>query len=338
MKDKKESYKTSRKELERVYSETFVKAVEEAIEQSSTTWKNPCLFPQGWNQGPYNYTTGKSYRGINAMLLNILKIVRGYEAGAWLTFKQVVAIREKTGLNIHVKKGEKSTEVIFWKKWLSTYTIKKEEDDMDDDGDEKDEEEEEETTLGFRTSWFLKSYRVFNISQIEWDGYDYAAKLKAEGTLPVDEDVLKDIDSAQDFLTRNYKNGAPVVCYGDGTTNCYSPSTDSVVMCQKATFRSTEVFFSTLAHELGHSTGASGRLNRKIGNKFGSDPYAKEELVAETTALMCSAAVGILSTYDNSIAYLKSWLGHVKENADSIVWAFKEAQKATDWILGLESK
>ncbi len=121
MEDKKESYKTSRKELERVYSETFVKAVEEAIEKSKDAWKNPCLFPQGWNQGPYNYTNGKSYRGINAMFLNLLRITGEYESGAWLTFKQVVAIREKTGLNIHVRKGEKSAGVIFWKKWTKTY-------------------------------------------------------------------------------------------------------------------------------------------------------------------------------------------------------------------------
>lgn len=336
MKAKKTNYKTNRKELEKVYSENFIKAVEEAIEKSKDAWKNPCLFPQGWNQGPYNYTSGKSYRGINAMYLNILKLVNDYEFGAWLTFKQVVAIREKTGLNIHVRKGEKSAEVIFWKKWTKTYTVKKEEDDMEDDEDEGDEDVEDLTFS--RVSWFLKSYRVFNVAQVEWDGYDYTEKLKAEGTLSIDEDVLKDIDSAQEYLTKNYKNGAPTVSYGEDKTNCYWPDFDRVCMCQKATFRSTEIFFSTLAHELGHSTGASGRLNRKISNRFGSDPYAKEELVAETTALMCCASVGILSTYDNSIAYLKSWLGHVKENADSIVWAFKEAQKATNWILGLENK
>ncbi len=335
MTSKKSKYKTSKRELEKAFSENFIKAVEEAIEKSKDAWKNPCLFPQGWNQGPYNYTSGKSYRGINSMYLNIMKVIRGYEFGAWLTFAQVRKIAEKTGLNIHVKKGEKSTEVIFWKKWQKVYVVKKEEDDMEDDED--DDELEDVDTLSFsRVSWFLKSYRVFNVAQVEWDGYDYTKDLKAEGTLPVDEDALKDIDSAQEFLTKNYKGGAPVVSYGDDTTNCYSPMVDRICMCQKATFRSVEVFFSTLAHELGHSTGASGRLNRKQSGRFGSDPYAKEELVAETTALMCCASVGILSTYDNSIAYLKSWLGHVKENSDSIVWAFKEAQKATSWILGIE--
>lgn len=84
----KKTYKTNRRELEKAYSENFIKAVEEAIGKSKDAWKNPCLFPQGWNQGPYNYTSGKSYRGINAMFLNILKVVREYETGAWLTFKR----------------------------------------------------------------------------------------------------------------------------------------------------------------------------------------------------------------------------------------------------------
>ena len=335
-KNKKTTFRTSKKELEKSFSENFVKAIEEAIGKSKDAWKNPCLFPQGWNQGPYNYTSGKSYRGINSMLLNVIKMVREYEFGAWLTFAQVRKIAEKTGLNIHVKKGEKSTEVIFWKKWQKVFVVKKEEDDMEDDED--DDELEDVDTLSFsRVSWFLKSYRVFNVAQVEWNGYDYTKDLKAEETLPVDEDALRDIDSAQEFLTKNYKGGAPVVSYGETTTTCsYWPAFDMVSMCPKASFRSVEDFFSTLAHELGHSTGASGRLNRKQSGRFGSNPYAKEELIAETTALMCSASVGILSTYDNSIAYLKSWLGHVKENSDSIVWAFKEAQKATSWILGIE--
>lgn len=334
-------FRTSKKELEQAFSENFVKAIEEAIGKSKDAWKNPCLFPQGWNQGPYNYTSGKSYRGINSMLLNVIKVVREYEFGAWLTFGQVQKLAEKTGLNIHVKKGEKSTEVIFWKRWQKVFVVKKDEDDMEDDKDEKDEDDELEDvdTLSFsRVSWFLKSYRVFNVAQIDWDGYDYTKDLKAEETLPVDEDALRDIDSAQEFLTKNYKGGAPVVSYGEATTNSYWPAFDRVSMCPKASFRSVEDFFSTLAHELGHSTGSSGRLDRKQGGRFGSDPYAREELVAETTALMCSASVGILSTYDNSIAYLKSWLGHVKKNSDSIVWAFKEAQKATSWILGIEEK
>lgn len=333
-KNKKTTFRTSKRELEKTFSENFVKAIEEAIGKSKDAWKNPCLFPQGWNQGPYNYTSGKSYRGINSMLLNVIKMVREYEFGAWLTFAQVRKIAEKTGLGIHVKKGEKSTEVIFWKKWQKVFVVKKEEDDMEDD---EDDELEDVDTLSFsRVSWFLKSYRVFNVAQVEWDGYDYTKDLKAEETLPVDEDALRDIDSAQEFLTKNYKGGAPVVSYGETTTNSYRPAFDWVSMCPKASFRSVEDFFSTLAHELGHSTGSSGRLNRKQSGRFGSDPYAKEELIAETTALMCCASVGILSTYDNSIAYLKSWLGHVKENSDSIVWAFKEAQKATSWILGIE--
>lgn len=338
---KKSTYKTTKRDIERAFSGKFVESLEKAIALSESSWKNPCLFSQGQSQGPYNYYTGKSYDGANVFMLAVTQLLNGYSDGAWMTYNQIAQLAEKTKKNIHVIAGEKSTEIIFWKKSVKVYEPEKEETtDDEEEGEEEDtdneEKEENIEKKEFRVLWLLKSYRVFNVAQIEWDGYDYSKKLKKQSAKEYDEVALATMDSARDFLTRNYKNGAPAIQELPIETNCYMPAFDLVKMCPRASFRSPEVFFSTLAHELGHSTGVEKRLNRKISNKFGSDPYAKEELVAETTALMCCASVGLLSTYENSVAYLKSWLKHVKENADSIVWAYKEASKATSWILGLE--
>lgn len=342
---KGKGYKTTKKDIEKAFSQKMVENIEKAISLSRDMWKNPCLFGQGLTVGPYNYSTGKEYDGVNVLSLNLEQLINGYEYGAWLTFNQIEKIAEKTGKNIHVLKGSKSTEVIFWKKYVKFFTVSNTEESEEEEDTEEEETEEpedtEETTAEkkvLKTMWVLKSYRVFNVAQVEWDGYDYSKKLKNQTAREYDKVALASMDSALDFLTKNYKNGAPKIVETAVKTNCYMPLLDMVETCPHASFRTPEVFFSTLAHELGHSTGAQFRLNRKISNRFGSDPYAKEELVAETTALMCCASVGILSTYDNSIAYLKSWLQSVKENADSIVWAFKEAQKATSWILGLEEK
>lgn len=340
----KKTYKTSKRNIEKAFSESMVKAIEKAVSLSKESWKNPCLFSQGQTQGPYNYFTGKDYDGINVFMLNICQLLNGYEYGAYMTFKQCQELAKKTGKNIHVRKGGESVEVIFWKQYKKLVTVTDEEEDTEEEEEEEtgdtvnDSKEENTEKKVLKTIWCLKSYRVFNVAEIEWDGYDYTEKLKTQAVKEYDKVALASIESAQDFLTRNYKNGAPQIIECAVKTNAYYPMLDFVEMCPHASFRSPEVFFSTLAHELGHSTGHVNRLNRKASCKFGSSSYAKEELVAETTALMCCASVGILSTYDNSIAYLKSWLQSVKENADSIVWAFKEAQKATSWILGLEDK
>lgn len=339
---KKTTFKATKRDIERAFSAEFVEKLEKAIALSKDSWKNPCLFSQGQKQGPYNYYTEKSYDGANVFMLAVTQLLNGYREGAWMTYNQVAELAQKAKKNIHVIAGEKSTEVIFWKKSVKVYESEKEETTEDEDEDENNDEEKEENKeekkddKKFRVLWLLKSYRVFNVAQIDWDGYDYSKRLKKQSAREYDKVALATMDSARDFLTRNYRDGAPTIQELPIETNCYNPTFDVVKMCPRASFKSPEVYFSTLAHELGHSTGAEKRLNRKISNRFGSDPYAKEELVAETTALMCCASVGLLSTYENSVAYLKSWLKHVKENSDSIVWAYKEASKATSWILGLE--
>lgn len=341
-KGKGKGYKTSKKNIEQAYSEMFIERIEKAISASTDKWKNPCIFSYGQTQGPYNVTTQKDYDGVNVAMLTLTALAEGYEHGAWLTYKQAEALGEKVGKDIHVPYGAKGTQIIFWDKSTKWVPVKADEDedegDEDDDNDNEDTKTDEKTgvVLVKRDRWFLKVYTVFNVAQVEWDGWDYSGLLKVEEPVKYDSVALATMKSAEKFLTSKYKGGAPKVYHVATETNCYSPALDIVKLCPLECFTSPDEFFSTFAHELGHSTGAPTRLNRKIANRFGSDPYAREELVAETIALMCCAAVGLLSTYGNSVAYLKSWLRSLKNNKESIVWAFKEAQKGTDWILGIE--
>jgi antirestriction protein ArdC len=121
-----------------------------------------------------------------------------------------------------------------------------------------------------------------------------------------------------------------------GVAAYYSPSQDVVVMPRAELFESAEAFEQTLAHELVHATGHSTRLARKEvcdPIQFGSDPYAREELVAELGASFLTAELGIQSDVEQSASYVAGWLKALKNDKSLIVRAASSAQKAVDFIL-----
>ena len=120
----------------------------------------------------------------------------------------------------------------------------------------------------------------------------------------------------------------------------YSPGFDYVSVPTAAQFDRVTEFYSTLFHELGHSTGHKTRLDRFSGKAgsaaFGSENYSREELVAESTAAAILNALGMedANTFRNSAAYIKSWSEHIKNDPMTFISATKHAQAAVDLILG----
>jgi antirestriction protein ArdC len=117
----------------------------------------------------------------------------------------------------------------------------------------------------------------------------------------------------------------------------YSPSVDIVAMPDRARFDTEAGYFATLFHELTHATGAKARLNRPTLTEsagFGSNPYCKEELIAEMGAAFLCGQAGIENTMENSAAYLQNWLEQLQNDKKLIVQAAAQAQKAADFILG----
>jgi len=203
----------------------------------------------------------------------------------------------------YVRKGEHGTRVVFWK------TGARETEDADGDTIE-------------RKSILLRYYTVFNVEQC--DGI----------AVPDAVPVVNPIEECE-RIVRQMPN--PPVMQQDGRA-WYRPSSDTVGMPSRSAFNSAEEFYSTLFHELTHSTGHTKRVGRdgidKL-NTFGSESYSKEELIAEMgTAMLCGVAGIERKTLSNSAAYLKSWIDVLKSDSRMVVSAASQAQKAADYIQG----
>jgi antirestriction protein ArdC len=250
-------------------------------------------------EAPCNLITGHAYRGINPFLL----APQGYGSRYWLTFNQA----QKLGG--HIRKGEHSSIVTFWK-------IGEEQIVTDADGNERKSK-----------PFLLRFYRVFNVEQTE----GIADKLGLGNASP----RVPCIDECERIVAEMPKR--PTIIQ-DGRA-WYRPSTDTVGIPARTAFNSAEEYYSTLFHELTHSTGHSSRVGReeiqKL-NEFGSESYSKEELVAELGAAMLCGVTGIApKTIENSASYLKAWIDVLKSDSRMVVFAASQAQKAADYIQGV---
>ena len=284
------------------------------LEQGVTPWRCP------WNRYGLarNYATNHIYSGINAFLMNLTPHPIPY----FMSFKQIKAIGGK------IKKGAKAEKVYFYK------TLFK-------DQDEKLVGAEQAKALRgmgeeVQIIPMLKYYNVFNISDVEGVEINIPeVELKEHQKIEKCEVVIKQMLNAPEFV------------FEDANRAYYAPISDKLNMPAMGQFKTAEDYYFTLFHELTHSTGHQSRLNRKGITElkpFGSPEYSREELVAEMGASFLSAQVGIdydeldNNLMENSAAYLQGWLSVLKADKKLIFKAAAEAQKATDYILGINRK
>jgi antirestriction protein ArdC len=215
--------------------------------------------------------------------------------------------RQAQALGGNVRRGEHGTKIVFWK--FNEY-----------------ETETADGETENRTSAVLRYYTVFNLEQTEG--------LKALLALP----PARPIESAEAIIAGMRNPPA----YERGFLACYAPSTDTVTMPSPTAFHSQAEYYSTLFHELVHSTGHAKRLAREGFDKpqqFGSESYSREELVAEMgSAMLCGVAGIEQAMLANSAAYLKSWIARLKSDSRLIISAASAAQKAADYVRGESAK
>lgn len=269
-------------------------------------WQAPSIARVGF---PRNFLTKNHYRGINVFLLGSA----GYASPWFLTYRQA------GDLGGQVRKGEKGHLIVKYG------TFEKE------NPPENSRSGDAETVK----RGYLRGYTVFNSSQI--DGIEFP-EIKNPDYQPSEQVAL-----AQKIIDE--MPNPPKLEEGPHACPHYRPAEDLVGMPARETFTTEERFYKSLFHEFTHASGHSSRLARKtlLENKgmmaigTARQTYAKEELVAEMGAAFLTAHAGIvLDDFENSAAYLSSWLKvlKVKENRRWIVEAASQAQKATEWICG----
>jgi antirestriction protein ArdC len=273
----------------------------QALERGVVPWRTP------WTAAgrPRSLSTGRAYQGVNTWLLSLACREQGWASPWFGTYRQV---QELGG---QVRKGERSTLVTFWK------TLEKQERDAGTG----------EVTV--RAVPLLRTFRVFNACQADGLPGRYFPEMGEERPIAGPQAVL------DGYVGRA---GAPRLCHDVQGQAYYQPTADEIHLPPMTGHRSLEHYYATAFHEAAHSTGHASRLGRdgitSSGAAFGSHAYGKEELVAQMTASMLCAETGIDTDeiFENSAAYIGSWLRTIKGDPRMVVTAAAAAQRATDLI------
>ena len=244
---------------------------------------------------PTNAITGRAYRGLNVITLWMDGHTAGFQTGQWATYRQW------SEHGAQVRKGERGAPVFFWQQRV--------------DGDTEQDGGKQRRQFGF----VAKAFTVFNTDQVD-------------GFTPDAIPVLSEDDRharAEEFVRQL---GATIEHGGDRAY--YSPGYDSVRMPEFSQFKTSTGYYTTLAHELTHWTGAKHRLDRDLSNRFGSSDYAMEELVAELGAAFTCARLGLQTEPRRDHApYVGSWLKALLGDSRAIFTAASKAQEACDFLI-----
>ena len=278
------------------------------MENGVVPWQKPWL---SVTEGAVKYRTGKPYSLLNQILLG--------EPGEYLSFNECKSAGGK------VKKGAKSRMVVFWK-FLS---YEKKDDDgrivFDDQG-----------RVMVDMIPYLRYCNVFHIRDCEGIEPKWSNKEKMND-IPADEKAESVLADYIAWSGVGFENQMQNRAF-------YRPSEDRIVVPAREQFSNTSEYYSTVFHEVTHSTGHPKRLCRFAVDSpaaaFGSESYSKEELVAEIGAASILHEIGIEtgSSFKNSVAYIQSWLKALKDDKHMIVSAAGKADKAARLILGIEAE
>ena len=251
---------------------------------------------------PWTGTRNGAYSRVMKRPYSLLNQLLLGKPGEWLTYNQIIK------LGGFVNKGAKSSIVVFWKPIVI-----------------KDDDEEKKKTIPM-----LRYYHVFHIDQ-------------TTGIKPLDlEEEMAILTPCEDAeaVINNYISKSGVSFHTKVSNRaCYEYSSDTITVPIMEQYTDTGDYYSTVFHEIVHSTGHKDRLDRPINGAYlkDKDKYAKEELVAEigAAALCNTCGIETPNAFGNSVAYIQSWLKALKKDDRLIVHASGQAQKAVDFILNI---
>lgn len=342
----KKNYNSDGKSAEDRTLDKFAELLIEKLETIQADWKKP-WFTEGVTASFPKNLSGREYNGMNSMMLMFHAEKEGFKLPVWATFDRITGLnyvkdkqggkqeaKDSEGNNlplVSVNKGAKSFPV-----FITTFTV------VDKETKEKIKYDDykrmtEEDRARYNVYPKLSVYNVFNVegqTNIKEARPELFKKLQEqnEGNRPVQQEGEMFSFPAIDHMIAENKWICPIKpTYGDSAY--YSISKNEIIVPEKKQFKNGESFYSNLAHEMGHSTGAENQLNRLKPTSFGSKEYAREELVAEMSAALVSQRYGMSKTLkEDSLPYLKGWLNSLKEEPAFIKTVLLDVKKASGMI------
>lgn len=268
------------------------------LEEGVSPWRKPWTGSESSSRP--QRACGTPYRGINVIWLWSVAERMGYSRSTWMTYRQAQAVGGQ------VRRGETGTIAVFYKAYSAT---------------EQDSTTGEESTSTRRV---LKTYTVFNVEQID----NLPERFAPCPPRPALTD-LSHRDAIEDFIDAS---GAEIIHGGDRA--CYIPALDRIHMPETSAFETYAQYGAVACHELSHWTGHTSRLNRDLNNRFGTDKYAAEELVAELSSAFLGADLGLpVGHLDNHASYIDSWLSILRKDDRALLTAAAKAEEAAAYLL-----
>lgn len=340
-----------KKDMREVILQAIIKELESGAIPWRQGWKKVAGGPaRGSSFLPYNMITRKKYHGINRLILMMAMNRNNWTDNRFLTFKQAGQIGAR------VKAGQKGTKVFLWDRMMfwerkdvtvllygnpledpiqetsaaavmtqggsywpkDAFTVVLKPKNNDDIKTYSFEEAEKKLNIVY-----TKTFTVFNAQQC-----DGIAKEEAANTTLSTEQLNETLD----FLVEGMRQTGLRLEFDWNEQPLYNKGIDCIFMPMKEQFESDSDFNSTLLHEIMHATGHERRLNRKFG-QYGTEEYAREELVAEIASVFVGAETGLECDNKNAAAYIKSWITILNNDKNAIFQAAKEAENASSYVI-----
>ena len=344
------------------FADMMIKRMEDMKESN---WKKGWMDGRGDAGFPRNALTGRQYNGINPFMLMYNTIEHEYTTSMYLTARQLFSMNEslkdpstgKIALEnldkvMKINKGEKAFPVYYM---IHKYKDMQGKEYSDQEYNDLSEEQRKDIKAYF----YPKVHHLFNIDQTNMkevnpslynsfvDKYTKRPSLPDSEGMYINEEIDSLLAHSKPSVWKSRKDNLSWYCPIEQTDNISSPhynlSKDFIKVPLKNQYKTSnskegifadgQAFYATLLHEMAHSTGPKGRLNRDMNGSFGDKKYAKEELVAELSAALISSTMGFDKRInDNNAKYVSSWLKVLKEEPSFIKTVLSDVGKASDMI------
>ena len=294
--------------------EILTNTIVEKLEKGVIPWKKPY---NGIEVAPMNFLSKKEYNGINRLLLSLT----GFNSPYWLTYNQAKTYLGYKKVGRAWKwKGEGEDPKLGVQKNCTPHKILFAKTSI-----KKDKETGKEKAY---TVWRYST--VYNLDEIKGIDCPYIKEVK-DNSLKVNNSYINNCQ--QKIRLYSDSNIIPPIINHSKPIAFYNPGKDYIGTPDINGYHESEMYYATLFHEIIHSTGHKSRCDREFGKTMKSSAYAKEELIAEIGSFFLCNETGIASsTINNTVAYLQSWLRHLKDDPKMIITASSKAQEAMNYL------